>query len=418
MSTTTYLGTTGSDTFNVLPPGNYVITTGGGADDIVVGAASGALGTIVVTDFDTASDVIDLSAYFNDFASVQAATTQQHANTVVGMGGGTLTLNNVSMSSLVASDFSFTSIAPPGGGTVTGTAAHHYTVSFEGGLQQYTVAAGGATVSGGPEGGTDTLVNIQRIQFVDGYMAYSPNDPAGEVYRLYEAALGRAPDPEGLAGWVNQLDAGATLETVADGFVGSAEFQTAYGNLNNNDFITLLYNNVLHRAPDPGGLSGWLGAMNSGETRAQVLLGFTQSPEDINNLASAVEQGLWVGNRDAAEVARLYDTTLGRLPDLPGLTGWTQALENGTLTLLQEMSDFVGSAEFQAVYGNLSNTAFVTQLYANALHRAPDAGLTAWVSLLNSGQYTRAEVVQGFSESPEHVADTAPHIDSGIWLAS
>ena len=303
----------------------------------------------------------------------------------------------------------------------TGTVANKYTASYQGVYQEYTVGAGGASVTGGPAGADATLAtltNIQRIQFVDGYVAYSPNDWAGEVYRLYEATLSRGPDPEGLAGWVHQLAVGTSLQTVADGFVGSVEFQTASGNLNNNDFVTLLYNNVLHRAPDPTGLSAWVGLLNSGQdTRSQVVLGFSQSPEDITNSTPAVEQGLWVGDVDAAQVARLYDTALGRLPDLPGLTGWTQALENGTLTLLQEMSDFVGSTEFQAVYGNLSNTAFVTQLYANALHRAPDAGLNAWVSLLNSGQDTRAQVVLGFSESPEHIADTAPHIDGGIWLA-
>jgi hypothetical protein len=47
------------------------------------------------------------------------------------------------------------------------------------------------TVTGGPEGGADILANIQRIQFVDGYLAVSPTDTAGQVYRVYEATLGR-----------------------------------------------------------------------------------------------------------------------------------------------------------------------------------------------------------------------------------
>ena len=418
MSTTSYVGTAGNDIFNVDPSGNSIITTGAGSDDIVVGAVSGTLGTIVVTDFDPAHDVLDLSAYFSDFAHFQAATAQQGANVVIQLGGGgTLTLDNVSMNGLGASDFSFSSYAPIGGGTVTGTAAHHYTVNFQGVLQQYTLAAGGATVNGGPEGGTDTLVNIQRIQFVDGYMAYSPSDTAGEIYRLYEAALGRAPDPEGLAGWANQVDSGVSLQSVASSFVTSTEFQNVYGSLTNTQFVTLLYSNVLHRLPDAGGLSGWLGAMSSGETRAQVLLGFTQSTEDTNDLAAPVQQGLWVGNVYADEVARLYDTTLSRLPDLQGLAGWTQALQNGSTTLLQEVNGFMASAEFQATYGNLSNSNFITLLYENALHRVPDqAGLAGWVNALNGGE-SRAQVVLSFSESAEHIADTAAHIDYGIWIA-
>jgi hypothetical protein len=180
----------------------------------------------------------------------------------------------------------------------------------------------------------------------------------------------------------------------------------------------LLYANVLHRTPDTAGLNNWVGYLNSGQdTRAQVVLGFSESQEDINDLSAAVQQGLWVGNPAAAEVARLYDTVLNRLPDLSGLTNWTHSLASGA-SLQNVANGFVGSQEFQNVYGPLNNTQFVTQLYANVLHRPPDtAGLNNWVGYLNSGQETRAQVVVGFSESPEHIANTAAHIDSGIWLA-
>jgi len=43
-------------------------------------------------------------------------------------------------------------------------------------------------------------------------------------------------------------------------------------------------------------------------------------------------------------------------------------------------------------------------------------GLNSWVSQLNGGT-SRSQVVIGFSESPEHVGNLAPHIDSGIWVA-
>ena len=304
--------------------------------------------------------------------------------------------------------------------TVTGTSSNSFTATFEGVYRQYTVGPGGGSVTGGPEGASDTLASVERIKFLDGYLDYSPTDPAGQVYRLYEATLDRAPDPEGLANWVNALDTGTSLQSVANGFVGSTEFQVTYGaNLSNTAFVTLLYANVLDRAPDTAGLNNWVNLLNSGQdTRAQVVLGFSESPEDIAALTAPVQHGLWVGNLDAAEVARLYDTVLGRLPDLSGLTNWTNSLESGT-SLQTVANGFVGSQEFQSVYGSLDNTAFVTLLYHNVLHRAPDtAGLNNWVSLLGSGQDTRAQVVVGFSESPEHITNTAAHIDNGIWLAS
>jgi beta-glucanase (GH16 family) len=305
---------------------------------------------------------------------------------------------------------------PPPPTTLTGNSTNNFTATFEGVVRQYAVGAGGATVTGGPEGANDSLVNIHRIQFVDGYMAYSTTDTAGQVYRLYETALGRAPDPEGLAGWTSALNNGTGLQAVANAFAASAEFQTDYGALGATAFVTQLYSNALHRAPDAAGLNSWITDLNNGMSRAQVVLGFSESQEAINDFAAPVQQGLWVGNLDAAEVARLYDTMLDRLPDLAGLAGWTNALEDGA-NLLAVVNGFIGSAEFQAAYGALDNTGFVTQLYENALHRAPDTGgLNAWVAELNSG-VSRAQVVLGFSDSAEHIADTASHIDYGIWLA-
>jgi hypothetical protein len=415
------IGGTGNDYIDGRQ-GNDTLTGGGGNDTFVMDAG---VGHDTITDFNSA-DLIDVSAFFSNFAGVQAASSQQGANTVIQLGAsGTLTLNNTAMASLQASEFSFTPTTAPGGGgappptTVTGTAANNFTASFQGVLRQYAVAPGGATVTGGPEGANEALVNIHRAQFVDGYMAYSPTDAAGQVYRIYEATLNRAPDQEGLTNWVNSLNGGTSLQTVTNGFVNSTEFQQTYGPLSNSAFVTLLYSNVLHRAPDAGGLNNWVGMLNSGQdTRAQVVLGFSESQEDINDLAAPVQQGLWVGDPNAAEVARLYDTVLARLPDVSGLANWTHMLGSGT-GLQTVANGFVGSTEFQTVYGTLDNTGFVTLLYHNVLHRAPDAaGLNNWVTELNSGQDTRAQVVLGFSESPEHIAALAPHIDSGIWVAS
>jgi hypothetical protein len=302
--------------------------------------------------------------------------------------------------------------------TVTGSSANNFTASFQGVFQQYAIGAGGTSVTGGPEGASDSLVNIQRIQFTDGYETFSPNDAAAEVYRLYEAVLGRAPDQAGLTSWTNELNSGVSLQTVAENFVDSSEFQVNNGSLDYADFVKLLYTDVLHRAPDQTGLNFWYDQLSLGVmSEAQVVLGFTQSAEDIADLALPIQQhGLWVGNTNAAEVARLYDTTLGRLPDPTGLAAWTTALSNGT-SLQTVVNGFVNSAEFQTHYGPLDNTDFVTQLYENALHRAPDAaGLYFWTNQLTTNNMTRAQVVLGFSDSNEHIADTAPHIDSGIWV--
>jgi beta-glucanase (GH16 family) len=270
----------------------------------------------------------------------------------------------------------------------------------------FNVAISGTTIAGS---------NVGQISFIDGTVDYNVNSPGAQVMRLYDAALGRAPDPVGLAGWVQSIANGTSLTSVAAGFINSAEFQARYpGAGNPTSFVTQLYANVLHRAPDAAGLTGWVTALTSGQdSQAQVLVGFSESAENQATTASSVTNGLYVPNEDAAEVARLYYTALDRPPDLAGLTGWTTQLENGTLNLQQVAAGFTNSAEFQAEYGSLSNTAFVDLLYQNVLGRAPDPGGQAnWVNVLNSNSMTRASVVLGFSNSTENETKLAPVIEN------
>jgi hypothetical protein len=53
------------------------------------------------------------------------------------------------------------------------------------------------------------------------------------------------------------------------------------------DFVTTLYTNVLHRAPEMGGEVYWINAMDAGESRASVLLNFSDSPENRAKTAVA-----------------------------------------------------------------------------------------------------------------------------------
>ena len=115
----------------------------------------------------------------------------------------------------------------------------------------------------------------------------TPNGEAftGQVFRLYGATLGREPDSTGFLNWYQGLvrgqegTGGVTLSQAAGAFVNSAEFQKTYGDLDNTDFVTLLYRNVLDRAPDQRGLDRWVGELDSGTSRAEVVLGFSQSGE-------------------------------------------------------------------------------------------------------------------------------------------
>ncbi|HUR89745.1 MAG TPA: Ig-like domain-containing protein [Ramlibacter sp.] len=143
----------------------------------------------------------------------------------------------------------------------------------------------------GPDG-TDTLANIERLQFTDFHVALDIEGTAGQAYRLYQAAFDRTPDLGGLGYQMNALDQGLTLPQVAQNFINSPEFQATYGSLNNTQFVTQLYANVLHREPNPGGLAYHIARLESNVSRADVLVGFSESPENKAALIGSIEHGM------------------------------------------------------------------------------------------------------------------------------
>ena len=252
-------------------------------------------------------------------------------------------------------------------------------------------------------GGDDTLIGGLVDAAHDGVTA--------QVYRIYEATLGRAPDVGGLTDWTGRLIGGVQgLQDIADRFIASAEFQSRYGNTTDAEFITLLYHNVLGRAPDAGSFAIWVDRLDSGSwSRAEVVLGFSESAEFTRATGAAAlgfsHEGLQAQWTD--EVYRLYGATLDRAPDGGGLAAWTEALAGGR-TLRDVADGFLHSSEFQSRYGNTTDAEFVTLLYHNVLGRAPDAGsFTIWIDRLGSGAWSRAEVVLSFANSAENVSRTA-----------
>lgn len=260
---------------------------------------------------------------------------------------------------------------------------------------------------------------IENFAFVDGRSVLATNDPIAQVSRLYNAALGRAPDAYGLNDWGAKLAAGlADLTDLARGFINSAEFQARFGNLDNGAFVDRSYQNMLGRGPDAGGRAFWVDQLATGrQDRAQVMIGFSESPENKSRTAAALSNGIWDQDENAASVARLYQATLNRRPDEGGLISWTAEMAAGR-SLYDITPGFIGSAEFTARFGNPGNGGFVDLLYANVLGRAADAGGRAfWLTQLDGGAMDRPAVVLGFSESLEFRLSTMGWIEGGIVFA-
>jgi hypothetical protein len=201
----------------------------------------------------------------------------------------------------------------------------------------------------------------------------------------------------------------------------------------NDAFVATLYQGLLGRNTDPGGLVYWDGRLNAGASRADVALGIEKSDESIGRA-----------------VQIFYDDFLGRPADSAGLNFWVESVRRGA-TLEQVKVNILGSDEFfTRAGGNLgaflnavsraelgrgvdptglayfsgtpnnpggrAAAAFniitspegeqvkLNGIYRLALNRAPDnAGSAYWLGLIQQGTRT-SEVVAGVVGSDEYFA--------------
>jgi len=216
-----------------------------------------------------------------------------------------------------------------------------------------------------------------------------------QLMRLYLAYFMRLPDAAGLEFWHDSMRQGVTLSEVSQIFAESPEFVDRYGQLNNTEFIDRVYLNVLDRPADGDGGTYWAGLLDAGATRGAVMVGFSESGENIRDTANQ----LYEYDSDGP-VARLYSAYFLRTPDPEGLAYWTDA----AVPLEAVSESFAQSTEFKTRYGTLSNQAFVELVYLNVMEREPDnSGQAFWVDQLYRGT-TRGQMMVGFSESPEFKA--------------
>lgn len=163
--------------------------------------------------------------------------------------------------------------------------------------------------------GTDQLISIERVDFLDGTLVldasgiqislaatlknqiYQPMDSAALVYRLYAAAYARTPDEGGFVYWADRvLDGDVDAATLAQQFRVAPEFIAKYGdNLSDRDYTDKLYSNVLLRPSDIEGLNFWTEHLTTGYfTRDQLMVAFAVSPENIANTIPNISNGYWV----------------------------------------------------------------------------------------------------------------------------
>jgi uncharacterized protein (TIGR03118 family) len=217
-------------------------------------------------------------------------------------------------------------------------------------------------------------LNAEKDGLFGSLTAVQPSQPLF-VTQVYADLLHRAPDAGGLAYWNGLLSRGATRQDVVSGIENSGEFRGVE--------VTNLYEQLLHRAPDTTGLNFWSIQLAAGKTVEQVAAGIAGSAEFFQT------QG---GGTDAGFLTALYQDALGRAVDASGQAFFTPKLQSG-VTTAQVAAAVFASQEFK--------TDQVQSYYLAFLSRPADAsGLQFWVATMLNG--TRDEqVVMGIMASDE-----------------
>lgn len=201
-------------------------------------------------------------------------------------------------------------------------------------------------------------------------------DDTGLIQNLYQDLLNRSPEPDGLASWLAAFQNGSGGRLIAvQGILGSVEYD--------GRVVDTLYQRLLGRSLDAGA-QGYVGALQQGIIREQVMASILASGEYFANRGGGTELGF---------LRALYQDVLHRDLDAVGQAQFGALLASGVsrgqiaLTLLQSRE------ARQMLIGNL---------YELLLLRAVDAmGRDSWIGLLEQGG-TVEDIIAAIVASDEY----------------
>lgn len=232
------------------------------------------------------------------------------------------------------------------------------------------------------------------------------NSTATFISRMYTVALGRTAEQSGLNSWTQKLsDKEIDGAGIANGFINSAEFKNR--NLNNSDYLDVLYRTFFDREADAVGKSYWMDKLQKGTSRTEVLSGFVNSQE-FSGLCDRfdIARGTMQTNGTSiyrpgvrSYVLRMYTKALNRDGETVGVEDWTNRINTRVMSPEAVAKSFFSSQEF--INRKLNNADYVETLYQTFMDRASDAkGKQYWIDKLNGGM-SRQQVLEGFSRSEE-----------------
>src|SRR6185312_2801314 len=111
------------------------------------------------------------------------------------------------------------------------------------------------------------------------------------------------------------------------------------------DKITALYVGYFDRAPDPQGLSYWVGRFNAGMSLNDIANSFATQPETLATYSYLAAPN--IGGVPAAQdfINSIYENLFNRAADAPGLAYWTAQLVSGAVSPGLMIEAIIGGAQ-------------------------------------------------------------------------
>lgn len=284
----------------------------------------------------------------------------------------------------------------------------------------------------GPESMTrnESSTNTARIDAAGKTLLFE------QAARLFDTILDRDLDfteREQLVAYVEngQLN----KSSLASSLLGSAEFSTRYGTMNNAEFITQIYLNTVGRAPTLLELDRALYALSAtsgtplSKTRAEIALDLSESSEHLlvgnghlatNNFDVIINPAQFERSLDVAYTRALVEKLVDTVYDRDATEQELDYLSERLLSDVSNPDDLVGllrdqSGDIQGVASatlkGLSGAALVEQAFINALGRQPTASeQVTWEQNLSSGYISIDQFIASLAMSVEKVGAGNGHI--------
>lgn len=337
------VGGDGNDTITVNGSANVLLDGGAGNDNLVTGSGN----DVIIAG--TGTNTIDAGAGNDTIVTGLGVDT-------IAAGAGFDTID------VVAASTNFTASVVDGALVLAGT--------------------------GTSAGNSVTATDAEFVTFSDGKtLAVVSTQEEAQALSLYSALLGRDVDATGAASFSAQVQAGTSLQDIAQSFLTSAEH---FSNLR-ADFLTDVYSSLLGREADATGVATWQAQFEAGATRGEI----------IGAIAGSAEAASLT---DTDFVSALYTSALGRDAEEAGLNNWVALLASGASRT--DVADLIYSS---AESNHNINADFVESLFDNALgNDANELAKDFAVKALDGGSVTQADVVIaviGQAEAQDHITN-------------